>query len=424
MARPLQKAAPTADWAGAIAAIFNAPIAGVMFATEIIMLGNYEMESFGAVVISAGMAPAVSQAYYGAYPTFIVTSHDMIGVREIPFYLLFGLLLGVISVIYIKVFYGIKDFLAAINLPQHVKAIAGAFCIGLIGIFLPQVMGDGYASITEALNGHYSLTLFVVLIFFKILATSITLGSGGAGGVFAPSLFIGAMTGDAFESAVHRLFPHMTSNPGAYATVGIGAFLAAVTHAPLTGIFLLIEMTGDYKVIIPVMFASITGLFVSKALLKDSIDTFELSRRGVDLFIGKEMSILQAIKVKDIMRKDFTTVNEHEPINTVSDMIINGDGLCFPVIRDSGEIAGIISMQDVKAVMLEEYIKTVVTAGQLATEDVVLLNNLDNMKTALERFSINDQDEIPVVDFLNHKKIVGMLNRSDMIAAYIRAVMQ
>ncbi|WP_425340709.1 CBS domain-containing protein [Candidatus Magnetobacterium casense] len=124
------------------------------------------------------------------------------------------------------------------------------------------------------------------------------------------------------------------------------------------------------------------------------------------------------------MRKDFTTVNEHEPINTVSDMIINGDGLCFPVIRDSGEIAGIISMQDVKAVMLEEYIKTVVTAGQLATEDVVLLNNLDNMKTALERFSINDQDEIPVVDFLNHKKIVGMLNRSDMIAAYIRAVMQ
>ncbi|KJU87043.1 Chloride channel, voltage gated, partial [Candidatus Magnetobacterium bavaricum] len=119
-----------------------------------------------AVVISAGMATAVSQAYYGSHPTFIVASHDMIGVREIPFYLLFGLLIGVIAVIYIKVFYGVKDFFAAINLPQQVKAIAGAFCMGLIGIFLPQVMGDGYACINEALNGHYSLTFFVVLIFF------------------------------------------------------------------------------------------------------------------------------------------------------------------------------------------------------------------------------------------------------------------
>ncbi|KJR42863.1 chloride channel protein EriC [Candidatus Magnetoovum chiemensis] len=410
--------------AGAIAAAFNAPIAGVMFAIEIILLGNYELMSFGAVVISSGMACAVSRAYFGQNAAFTVPEYEIVGIIETPFYLILGLAVGVIAFLYIKTFYKVKDFFDRLKTHHLIKPVIGAFIVGAIGIFFPQVMSDGYENITKALYGDYGIVLAVCLLCCKILATSITLGSGGAGGVFAPALFIGSMAGGAYGKAVTYFFPQYTSSPGAYATVGVGAFLAATTHAPLTGMFLLFEMTGNYKIIIPIMFASITGVFMAKKLSNDSIDTAELARRGIDLHAGRETSILQAIKVKEVMRKDFTVIKETCSINEVSNLIIHGKGMYFPVIKDTGDMMGIISMQDIKAVMLEEYIKNIVSAGELATEDVIVLKNTDNLKTALELFSIKDIDEIPVVDILNRQKVVGMLHRGDVIAAYNREVLK
>ncbi len=409
--------------AGAIAASFNAPIAGVMFAMEIILLGNYELMSFGAVVVSAGMATAVSRAYYGANPIFTVPQYDIKGIMETPFYLFLGIFIGIIAVIYIKLFYKTKDFFHILPVPSQIKPLIGAFLVGVTGIVFPHIMGDGYEYITEALNGNYLFLLLIALVFLKIIATSITLGSGGAGGVFAPALFIGAMAGGAFGYVVHSLFPGLTSQPGAYATVGVGAFLASATHAPLTGMFLLFEMTGNYKVIIPMMFASITGAFMARRLCKDSIDTVELSKKGIDLHAGREISILSSIKVRNVMTGEFITIQEKATLHEVLDLIMKGKGLYFPVINGKGEMMGIISMQDIKAVVLEEYIKKIVTAGELATEDVIVLTTMDNLNTALEKFSIKDIDEIPVVDFLNPKKVVGILKRGDVIAAYNKEIL-
>ncbi len=244
--------------AGGIAATFNAPIAGVMFATEIVLLGNYELTSFAAIVISAGLATVVSRAYYGENPIFTVPAYE-VSAYEIPLYIIFGVFIGIVAVLYIKTFYKIKDRFDDLKIHPQLKPVIGALLVGSMGIFFPHILGDGYEYIERALEGNIVFMIMFALIFFKIIATSLTLGSGGAGGVFAPALFIGAMAGGAFGWAVCTMFPEYTSNPGAYATVGVGAFLAATTHAPLTAIFLLFEMTGNYKIIVQIMFARILG---------------------------------------------------------------------------------------------------------------------------------------------------------------------
>ena len=216
----------------------NRPIAGIMFAVEIVLLGNYELSSFSAIVISSGIATVVSRGFYGASPAFSVPQYDLKSPLEIPFYIVFGVLIGVLAVFYIKVFHRIKDEFDVLRLHPQLKPVLGAFIVGAIGIFLPQIMGNGYEFIEKALAGQIIFPIIILLVFFKIVATSVTLGSGGAGGVFAPALFIGAMAGGSFGHLVHSLFPSQTASPEAYATVGIGAFLAAATHAPLTGIFL------------------------------------------------------------------------------------------------------------------------------------------------------------------------------------------
>ncbi len=411
--------------AGGIAATFNAPIAGVMFATEIVLLGNFELTSFGVIVISSGIATVISRIYYGSNPAFIVPQYELEGLLETPLYLIMGLFIGPVAVLYTKFFYKVKDRFESANINPYLKPVVGAFMVGVIGIFLPQTMGDGYEYIEGALKGNMVFSIMFLLIFLKILATSITLGSGGAGGVFAPALFIGAMTGGAFGIVVNYLFPGYTSSPGAYAMVGVGSFLAAVTHAPLTGMFLLFEMTGNYKIIIPTMFATTIGTFVAHRLFSESIDTFELSKRGINIHAGREVTLLSSIKVRDVMRRDFTPVRDKVNLKEFLELVINGGGgFYYPVVDSNGDMLGIISLQDMRRVLFEDYIKEIVTVGELATEDVLVLTPEDNLTTAMKNFALMDIEEIPVVAPDNHKKVIGMLRRGDVIAIYNREILR
>ncbi len=411
--------------AGGIAATFNAPIAGVMFATEIVLLGNFELTSFGAIVVSAGMATAVSRIYYGPNPVFSVPEYTLTGLWELPFYILLGLVIGPLAVFYIKAFYKIKWHFQNLQINEYLKPVLGALVVGLIGIVFPHVMSDGYEFIEQALRGNMFWALMLVLVFLKIFATSVTLGSGGAGGVFAPALFIGAMAGGTFGAVAHALFPSVTSSAGAYATVGVGAFLAAVTHAPLTGMFLLFEMTGNYQIIIPIMLSATLGTFVSHRLFRDSIDTYELAMRGINLHAGREVTILHTIRVKDVMRRDFISVRDRVNLKEFLELVIEGPGgFYYPVVNARGEMIGIISLQDVRKVMFEDYIKEIVTVGQLCTEDVKVLYPEDTLAKAMNHFAEMDIDEIPVVDPNNPKKVVGMLRRGDVVAVYNREVLR
>ena len=409
--------------AGGVAATFNAPIAGVMFATEIVLLGNYELTSFAAIVISSGLATVVSRMYYGENAIFTVPAYDA-SLYEIPLYILFGVFMGIIAVLYIKMFYKVKDRFDSISIHPYMKPVIGAFIVGSIGIFFPQVMGDGYEYIQMALDGKIIFFIMFALIFLKIVATSFTLGSGGAGGVFAPALFIGAMAGGSYGWVVHSLFPVYTTNPGAYATVGIGAFLAAATHAPLTGIFLLFEMTANYKIIIPVMFACIIGSLTAKKLFHDSLDTVELTRKGINLHDGFEATILSTIQVGAVMKKEFTTVHEDTDIHELLDKIVIGESFYLPVVDSNEMLSGIVSLQDVKSVLFEEDLKGLIKVKFLLSKNVIVLTPNDNLNTAVEKFTTKDIGELPVVDFHNQRKVIGMLKRGDVMAAYNKELLK
>lgn len=411
--------------AGAVAATFNAPIAGVMFASEIVLLGNFALTSFAAIVVSSGIATVVSRMYYGENPIFMVPKYELVSAFEIPLYIIFGLFVGWAAVLYIRLFFNIKDRFDGINMNPHLKPALGALIIGIIGIFYPQILGDGYEFIEKALDGQMIFITMLALIFLKIIATSVTLGSGGSGGVFAPALFIGSMVGGSYGWMVHKLFPAYTANPGAYATVGVGAFLAASTHAPLTAMFLLFEMTGNYKIIIPIMLASIVGTIMAHRMHFDSIDTVELTRKGVNIHQGREATVLNSIQVGSVMTRDFTTVHEDTNIQEFLEKVVDGDRLYFPVVDDNDLLTGIISIQDIRSLIFDETLKKIIQVKNIIrTHNVIVVTADDTLNTAIEKFALKDIEEIPVVNIFNRKKVVGMLKRGDVISAYDKALLK
>jgi len=415
-----------AGCAGGIGAMFNAPIAGIFFASEIVLLGTYEMSSFVALVISSSMATVASRAYYGASPAFPIPNYNLVNpVVEIPLYTVMGIVIGLTAVLYIYIFYTMRDRFALLRLHPQLKPVLGALIVGALAIGFPQIMGDGYHYISDVLEGRGVLWVMMALVLIKIVATSVTLGSGGAGGVFAPALFIGAVIGGAFGGICHYFFPGMTANPGAYAAVGIGGFLAAATHAPLTAIFLLFEMTGNYKIIIPIMVTSVIGTVVASKVYHDSIDTVDFTREGIDIHEGRETAIMKSIKVGTIISEDVDFISENANIDHLLQIFsMAKDRFYFPVIDGTGHMTGIVSLQDVKAVLHEHEQWKDATVGSLCTRKVICLTPEDNLYTAMELFDSKGIDEIPVVESLDDKWVVGMLNRRDVIAAYNREVLK
>ncbi|MDA8160963.1 MAG: chloride channel protein [Desulfobacteraceae bacterium] len=409
-----------AGCAGGVAAMFNAPIAGMFFASEIVLLGTYEMASFSALVIASALATVLSRAYYGAHPAFPITDFTLVNpAAEIPLYILMGVWIGILSVLHIKVFYWVRDWFASLAWHPQLQPVAGGLLIGVIAIFFPQVMGDGYQVIKAALADHVGLGLMAALILLKIVATAVTLGSGGAGGVFAPALFIGAMAGGSFGWLAHHLFPAVTATAGAYAAVGVGAFLAASTHAPLTAIFLLFEMTGDSSIIIPIMLASVIGAVVSARLNHDSIDTVDFSREGIDISEGRETAIMRSIKVGRVMREDVDFIGEEAKIDQLLHLFsLGGRSFYFPVIDQTGAMTGIVSLQDVRNALHDEARRCTATVGEVCARRVVFLTPDDTLYTALSLFDQKGFEELPVVESKEHLWVVGMLKRRDAINAY------
>jgi CIC family chloride channel protein len=413
-----------AGCAGGVGAMFNAPIAGVFFASEIVLLGTYEISSFSALVISSAMATVISRAYYGESPAFPIPDYHLVNpLVEIPLYILMGIIIGVIAVIHIRIFYAVRDRFAGINMHPQLKPIYGAFLVGSLAIFFPQIMGDGYHYIENVLSGHGLISVMLALILMKIVATAITLGSGGAGGVFAPALFIGAVIGGVFGGVAHDILPAYTANPGAYAAVGIGAFLAASTHAPVTAIFLLFEMTGNYLIIIPIMLSSIIGTVVASKLNPDSIDTVDFTREGIDIHEGMEMAIMKSIKVGAVMSEDVDFISEKANINQLMDIFRMADrSFYFPVIDESGRMTGIISMQDVKWIIHDEEQRMEAIVGNVCSRKVLVITPEDNLHTAMTIFDLKGIEEIPVVEATDNRWVVGMLRRRDVLARYNREI--
>ena len=415
-----------AGCAGGIAGIFNAPIAGIFFAAEIVLLGSYEMSSFSALVISSALATVVCRAYYGEIPAFPIPDYHVVNpFVEIPLYALMAVIIGVLAVLHIRFFYFVRDRFRALPVHDQLKPIIGAFIVGTIAIVFPQVMGDGYEFIEKTLTGEGLIWIMLALIVLKSVATAITLGSGGAGGMFAPSLFIGAVIGGAFGGIMHFLLPEYTASPGAYATVGIGAFLAASTHAPMTAIFLLFEMTGNYMIIIPIMITSILGSITAKKLYEDSIDTVDFTREGINIHEGREVAIMKSIKVGKAITEEVDFISENANINHLLELFrFARDSFYFPVINHRGRMVGVVSMQDVKNILHDEEQRVCYLVGAICSRDVIMLTPDDNIYDALQLFDLKGIEEIPVVENHDDPWVLGMLRRRDVIAAYNHEVLK
>ncbi|MFZ1037306.1 MAG: chloride channel protein, partial [Smithella sp.] len=405
--------------AAGIAATFNAPIAGVMFAMEII-LNDFGVMIFSPIVVSSVTATIISRACLGNYPAFSVPGYTMVSISEVPLYMLLGIVAGLAGVLFTVTLYKMEDLFENLKIPAYTKTAVGGLMIGMIGIFLPHIFGVGYDAINLALADKLPWIILLALIFMKIIATSLTIGSGGSGGIFAPSLFIGAMTGGAFGYLAHILFPSLTATSGAYSLVGMGAVVAATTHGPITAILILFEMSGNYRIILPLMLSCIISSVFASHLKKESIYTLKLIRRGVNIHEGREVNIMKSLNVGKSMTRTVETVPEDMSIKELIRYTMGSKHSSFPVVDKNGLLTGILTFQDIKEIIYEECLEGIIVKD-LAITKVITVTDQDNLDTALKKIGFKNIEQLPVVDKNNPGKIIGILSRRDIFAAYNKA---
>lgn len=397
--------------ASAISAAFNAPIAGVFFALEIV-LGEISGGSLGIILVASVVSAVVTQAVSGNSPAFQIPQYAFKSILEFPLYLILGLLAGPISAFYVRLLYVFQDFFGKWNVSQIIKTASAGLALGIVGIYIPQVFGVGYGTIGEVLNkGDLNIWLLIALMVAKLIMTPVSIGGGFWGGVFAPSLFIGAMMGGAFGVIASKLIPSLSLNPAAFALVGMAAVLAGAVHAPLTSVILLFEMTNDYHIILPLMFAVAISMIISQRIQPDSVYSLGLARHGIRLDRGRDIEVMSAITVGEVMRSETETLSESMSLNEAADKFSLTKHHGLPVVDGNGLLTGILTIQDIET-------STEDTVEKACTHELQVAFPDETLNIALRRMSQRDVGRLPVVARENPRKMVGILGRADIIHAY------
>ncbi len=411
--------------AAGIAAAFNAPIAGIFFAIEIV-LGELSGGALGIVVLASVISAVFTQAVSGPQPAFLVPPYAFNSAWELPLYLGLGLLAGPIAAVYIRALYVAHDAFHGWHVPTWVKPAAAGLLVGLAGILLPQVFGVGYETIESVLGGgEWSALVLMALLIAKLILTPASIGGGFVGGVFAPSLFLGATLGAAYGQMCELLFPSLNIAPPAFAMVGMAAVLAGAVHAPLTAILLLFEMTHDYRIILPLMFAVIISLLVSQRLQHDSVYTLGLARKGIRLQRGRDIDVMESVRVGDVMLHDTLTLSTHFPVAQLADRFLQTGRHGFAVLNDDGSLFGIVSVEDYRRASSGEHGSlNDLTVRDIATREMITVFPDDTLGTALRRMAPRDLSRLPVVARDNPRNFLGVVRRSDIVRAYDAALAQ
>jgi CIC family chloride channel protein len=424
--------------AGGISATFNAPLAGIIFALEVIAV-TFISPRFGYIVISSVSANVIARIFLFTeeHPTsFVVPQYSIVSWWELLPYALLGIVIGFVALGFIRFFYKTEDLIARLKIPEYFKPAAFGIIIGLIGLYYPQIFGVGYGAhyglggvlvetgaVEQALAGEIALITIIAMLILKMVATSLTLGSGGSGGIFAPSLFIGAMLGGAFGIGVHQLFPAITASSGAYALVGMGAFFAVLVRGPITAIIILFEITRDYALILPLMMAVVISTIVARRFTSESIYTLRLLRRGMDVHQLGETGPMRQVTVAEAMTKNFPAVLPTMLVSELLTKLRNTGHHGFPVVDKDGIFCGCVSLSDVETIMTmsKGYPKSV-TVGDITTKSVIVAYPDEYIHDVLVKFGTRDVGRIPVVDRGNPKHLIGVLRRHDIIHAYAKAI--
>ncbi|MGB7339455.1 MAG: chloride channel protein [Phototrophicaceae bacterium] len=416
--------------ASAIASAFNAPIAGVFFAMEVIM-GEVRTTSFGVVVLSAVISSAFTQGIIGANPIFGDLDYVLGNPLQLPFFALLGVLLAFMSHLTIRFFHWQADvWHHQITIWKPLKTTLVGALIGVVGLFAPQILGTGEAFMHAALTGHIEETAIILigLAFLKLLMTAISQGGGFVGGVFAPTLFIGIALGSAYGHILNAFIPSIeVGNPPSYAIAGMAGMLAGVVRAPLTAILLVFELTDDYTLILPIMLTAIVCTIIVDQIGPAGIYMWTLIKNGLHLHQGRDIDVMQGMLVRETMRTPAPIVDMHCNLANLRSAFHQQNARALCVIDTHQHLVGLVTLGDLQKAYdrikdddtLADKINTL-TVIDICSQDVVTTHPDDVLWRVIQRMGSLDIGRLPVIDEDGH--VVGLLRRQDVMTAYNKAI--
>ena len=407
-----------------VGSIFRAPLAGALFAAEV-LYRDPEFES--DVIIPAGISSVVAYCLFclifgwGSLwqgPGFVFRNP-----LELGPYLVLALVLVAIGSAYVKIFYGTVDLFHAWKIPNHIKPAVGGLLTGIVGFFLPQTLAFGYGFAQQALLNELSVPFLLSLALGKILTTSFSIGSGGSGGVFGPSVVIGGAMGGVVGKIFHDIMPATVVEPGAFVVVGMAGFFTAVSNTPISTIIFVSEMTNSYGLLLPSLLVCSVAYLLSRNFtifhnqVKSRIDS---PAHAGEFFVD----ILQTIRVRDLMKqvRKVELVPENMPFLEFKQYFSRTKQHYFPVMNALGRMVGIFSSTDIRAVLFSQEIEQLVVVSDIATSDIIVTTPADDLNAVMQKFTTRNIDSLPVVREEDHGQLIGMLDRRDVIAFYNQRV--
>ncbi len=407
--------------ASAIAAAFRAPLAGVFFALEVILNGEFVTSSFGVVVLSAVTSSVFTQAIAGTEPEIGILTYTLGNPLEIPFYVLLGLLLGPVAALFTRAVYWQHDFWHNhISLSRPMKTAFAGVLVGIAALFVPEIMGAGRETMAEVLSGkdvEFTFGLLLLIGTTKLLMTPVSLAGGFQGGIFAPSLFVGTMFGGAFGRLIHEIGPtHITGDPQAYAIAGMAAVMAGVVHAPITAILLVFELTNDYRLILPIMLTTVVCIWVAERFEPSGIYVLGLLRKGIHLQHGHDVDIMQSVTVAEAMTTPAPTIAETASLQELRDQFRAHNTRSLCVINIEGQLVGIVTLTDLQRAYEAGHSRNQCVAD-ICTQDVITATPDDVLWKAIRLMGKRSIGRLPVVK-PGTRELVGILRRHDLVQAY------
>jgi CIC family chloride channel protein len=409
--------------ASAIAAAFNAPIAGVFFALEVVLNGAFNTSAFGSIVLSAVIASAVTNGIYGTGTEAVgPLTYLLIHPAEILLYIPLGVLLAVPAAGFIRLVYWQRDLWHHLDdrIPAPVKTALAGVLVGLVGIVVPQILGTGRETMNAVLAGelHFGFWMLIAIGLVKMLMTSITLAGGFVGGVFAPALFVGTMLGSAYGQAMSMLFPGV--DPQAYAIAGMAGMMSGVLRAPITAIMIVFELTNDYRLILPIMLTTIICMVLADRLVADGMYKIALTRAGVHLREGIELDVMQTVTVGDVMHQPSPAILQTASLSELRDYFRSTDMRGVSVIDESGRLVGMVTMRDLQAAFERDHnpnteVKAIMTTSPFTAYP------FETVWTALNRMGAADIGRLPVINSATGE-LIGMFRRQNIVQAYNQSI--
>ncbi|MEQ8391906.1 MAG: chloride channel protein [Thalassospira sp.] len=409
--------------ASAVAASFNAPLAGALFAHEV-ALGHYALTAFAPIVLASVTGTVITRLYYGDEVAFLIPGHEIQSFWEFPAFALLGILAGVTAMLVVRAIPVVQKSADRVKAPLWIRPAIAGLIVGVIGLGFPQIVGVGYGAMNDALYEAYSLTFLIGLLFAKAFVVSICMGLGFAGGMFSPALFLGAMLGGAFGILATNVFPDLSSGYAAYTLVGMGAVAAAVLGAPISTTLIIFELTGDYALTAGVMVASVLASVVMDQFNGGSFFQWQLKCRGLSTRWGREMNLLRMMKVADIMKREYETVPLTEGLPTVREKLINAPYSELFVIDENGKLHGTITLTDLRHAAFDPTLGEEVTAGEVARSKPPVLYRTDSIEQAIRLMEQTGEEHLPVLNSEEERQMIGFVHEKDAMMAYNNALLE